>query len=78
MGHRDRRGRGLRTVPGARAPRPTVRGGGAGAGRICRVERLVRFGRDGPEPPRPSDRVGYGPSKLRPRVDEDGTLHYED
>ncbi|MFI8960826.1 DUF5954 family protein [Streptomyces sp. NPDC053493] len=46
--------------------------------RICRVERLVRFGPDGPEGPRPSDVDEYGPQKLHPRMDEDGTLHYEE
>ncbi|MFE1961669.1 DUF5954 family protein [Streptomyces sp. NPDC059479] len=46
--------------------------------RICRVERAVRMGPDGPEPPRPSDRDEYGPMKIHPTMDLDGTLHYDD
>ncbi|WP_221890667.1 DUF5954 family protein [Streptomyces sp. WAC01280] len=46
--------------------------------RICRVERMVRFGPDGPEGPRPSDVDAYGPTKMHPRMDEDGTLHYDE
>ncbi|MFB7026803.1 MULTISPECIES: DUF5954 family protein [unclassified Streptomyces] len=46
--------------------------------RICRVERMVRFGPDGPEGPRPSDIDEYGPTKMHPRMDEDGTLHYDE
>ncbi|MFI2615017.1 DUF5954 family protein [Streptomyces sp. NPDC018584] len=46
--------------------------------RICRTERLVRCGPDGPEPPRPSDVDSYGPMKMHPTMDEDGTLHYDD
>ncbi|MFD0147983.1 DUF5954 family protein [Streptomyces sp. NPDC055721] len=46
--------------------------------RICRVERMVRFGPDGPEGPRPSDVDEYGPAKMHPRMDEDGTLHYDE
>ncbi|WP_030778110.1 DUF5954 family protein [Streptomyces sp. NRRL S-920] len=46
--------------------------------RICRTERLVRVGPDGPEPPRPSDVDSYGPMKMHPTMDEDGTLHYDD
>lgn len=34
--------------------------------RIIRVERLVRFGPDGPEPPRPSDLDPYGPCAIHP------------
>lgn len=45
--------------------------------RICRVERLVRFGADGPEPPRPSDVDDFGPIKMHPTMDEDGSLHYD-
>ncbi|GLW18500.1 hypothetical protein Stsp01_52430 [Streptomyces sp. NBRC 13847] len=44
--------------------------------RICRVERMVRCGPDGPEPPRPSDADHYGPTKMHPRMDEDGTVHH--
>ncbi|MFD5327506.1 DUF5954 family protein [Streptomyces sp. NPDC127092] len=46
--------------------------------RICRVERMIRFGPDGPEGPRPSDVDEYGPQRLHPRMDEDGTLHYDE
>ncbi|MFE6777364.1 DUF5954 family protein [Streptomyces sp. NPDC057702] len=46
--------------------------------RICRIERLVRCGPDGPEPPRRSDVDDYGPMKLHPTMDEDGELHYDD
>ncbi|MFF4352745.1 DUF5954 family protein [Streptomyces sp. NPDC001530] len=46
--------------------------------RICRIERTARFGPDGPEPPRPSDLDDYGPMKMHPTMDEDGTLHYEE
>lgn len=44
--------------------------------RICRIERMIRCGPDGPEPPRPSDLDDYGPTKMHPRMDEDGTLHH--
>ncbi|MFD5746845.1 DUF5954 family protein [Streptomyces sp. NPDC127033] len=46
--------------------------------RVCRIERLLRTGPDGPEPPRPSDQDAYGPMKMHPTMDEDGTLHYDD
>lgn len=46
--------------------------------RICRIERMARFGPDGPEPPRPSDLDDYGPMKMHPTMDEDGTLHHEE
>ncbi|MFC5200148.1 DUF5954 family protein [Streptomyces kaempferi] len=46
--------------------------------RICRIERMVRCGPDGPEPPRPWDQDEYGPTKMHPTMDEDGTLHYDD
>ncbi|GAA5045500.1 DUF5954 family protein [Streptomyces similanensis] len=42
--------------------------------RICRVERMVRTGPDGPEPARPSDVDEYGPMKMHPTMDEDGTI----
>ncbi|WFB09927.1 DUF5954 family protein [Streptomyces sp. LX-29] len=45
--------------------------------RICRVERLVRCGPDGPEPPRRTDVDEYGPSQMHPTMDEDGGLHYD-
>ncbi|MEU1129796.1 DUF5954 family protein [Streptomyces sp. NPDC005900] len=43
--------------------------------RICRTERLVRVGPDGPEPPRPSDQDSFGPMQIHPTMDEDGTIH---
>jgi hypothetical protein len=46
--------------------------------RISRIQRMVRYGPDGPEPPRPSDLDSYGPMKLHPTMDEDGTVHFED
>ncbi|QKW07237.1 hypothetical protein HUT18_13385 [Streptomyces sp. NA04227] len=46
--------------------------------RICRIERLVRVGPDGPETPRPSDQDSYGPMKMHPTMDEDGTIHYDE
>ncbi|MFI6638140.1 DUF5954 family protein [Streptomyces sp. NPDC050504] len=46
--------------------------------RVSRVERLVRMGPDGPEPPRPSDVDEYGPVKIHPRMDEDGTVHRDE
>ncbi|MDN0197235.1 DUF5954 family protein [Streptomyces sp. S.PNR 29] len=45
--------------------------------RICRTERMLRMGPDGPEPPRPSDIDEYGPMKIHPTMDEDGTITYE-
>ncbi|MER5491142.1 DUF5954 family protein [Streptomyces sp. NPDC002490] len=44
--------------------------------RICRVERMIRWGADGPETPRRSDVDHYGPDQMHPRMDEDGTIHY--
>ncbi|GAQ56309.1 DUF5954 family protein [Streptomyces acidiscabies] len=46
--------------------------------RVCRVERVVRMGPDGPETPRPSDVDQYGPSKMHPTLLEDGTVIHED
>jgi len=46
--------------------------------RVCRVERVVRMGPDGPETPRPSDVDRYGPSKMHPTLLEDGTVVHED
>ncbi|QDY77196.1 DUF5954 family protein [Streptomyces qinzhouensis] len=46
--------------------------------RVCRIERAVRCGPDGPEPPRPSDLDSWGPMKLHPTMDDDGTLHYDE
>ncbi|MFC9230922.1 DUF5954 family protein [Streptomyces decoyicus] len=44
--------------------------------RICRIERMIRSGSDGPEPPRPSDQDDYGPTKIHPTMDENGTIHH--
>ncbi|EPH45373.1 DUF5954 family protein [Streptomyces aurantiacus] len=46
--------------------------------RVCRVERMVRLGPDGPEPARPSDVETTEPMKLHPTMDEDGVIHYDD
>lgn len=46
--------------------------------RICRVERLIRMGSDGPEPPRPSDVDEYGPMKIHPTLLEDGTVVFDE
>ncbi|MBW1600222.1 DUF5954 family protein [Streptomyces sp. JJ38] len=46
--------------------------------RICRIERMVRMGPDGPEPARPSDVDDYGPMRMHPAMDEDGTIHYDE
>ncbi|MFI6345583.1 DUF5954 family protein [Streptomyces sp. NPDC050560] len=46
--------------------------------RICRIERMVRCGSEGPEQPRSSDQDSYGPMKMHPTMDEDGTLHHDD
>ncbi|MFE9439947.1 DUF5954 family protein [Streptomyces sp. NPDC006602] len=46
--------------------------------RICRVERMLRTGPNGPETPRPSDVDEYGTMKMYPTMDpKDGTLTYE-
>lgn len=46
---------------------------------VVRTRRVVRIGPDGPESARPSDEEenGYGPSRLHPPMDEDGTVTYE-
>ncbi|MFF3552817.1 DUF5954 family protein [Streptomyces tsukubensis] len=46
--------------------------------RVCRIERAIRCGPDGPETPRASDLDSWGPMKLHPTMDDDGTLHYEE
>ncbi|MFE7313970.1 DUF5954 family protein [Streptomyces sp. NPDC057555] len=46
--------------------------------RIGRARRLLRWGPDGPEGPRPSDVNQHAPSRIHPVLDEDGTIHYED
>ncbi|MBV2354871.1 hypothetical protein KUM39_10915 [Streptomyces sp. J2-1] len=45
--------------------------------RICRIRRLVRWGLDGPEGPRPSDVDSHPPEKMHPFMDEDGVVHPE-
>ncbi|MFE6685134.1 DUF5954 family protein [Streptomyces sp. NPDC057743] len=46
--------------------------------RIGRVRRLVRWGPDGPEGPRPSDVNQQPPSRIHLPLDEDGNIQYED
>ncbi|MFJ6695345.1 DUF5954 family protein [Streptomyces sp. NPDC091272] len=46
--------------------------------RIGRIRRLLRWGPDGPEGPRPSDVNSQDPSQIRPHLDEDGVIHYDD
>lgn len=46
--------------------------------RIVRTRRLLRWGPDGPESPRPSDVNAHVPEALHPRLDEDGTVPYEE
>ncbi|GGT26465.1 hypothetical protein GCM10010222_80340 [Streptomyces tanashiensis] len=43
--------------------------------RIARSRRLLRWGPDGPEGPRPSDPDHHAPAALHPHLDEDGTVH---
>lgn len=45
---------------------------------VCRVERMLRMGPDGPETPRPSDIDEYGPMKIHPTLLDDGTLIYDE
>ncbi|MFD8261325.1 DUF5954 family protein [Streptomyces griseoluteus] len=42
--------------------------------RIARIRRLLRWGIDGPEGPRPSDASGHAPQAMHPRLDEDGKV----
>lgn len=46
--------------------------------RICRVERMLRMGPDGPETPRPSDVDEYGPMKIHPTLLPDGTVVFDE
>ncbi|MEO3974897.1 DUF5954 family protein [Streptomyces sp. CAU 1734] len=41
---------------------------------IARTRRLVRWGPDGPEGPRPSDVNGHPPERIHPDLDEDGNM----
>ncbi|MEU9298632.1 DUF5954 family protein [Streptomyces sp. NPDC048266] len=45
--------------------------------RIARSRRLLRWGPDGPEGPRPSDTSTHTPAVLHPRLDEDGTVRFD-
>ncbi|MFG2551374.1 DUF5954 family protein [Streptomyces sp. NPDC048581] len=45
---------------------------------VCRVERVLRMGPDGPETPRPSDVDEYGPMKIHPTLLDDGTVIHDD
>ncbi|WP_307534807.1 DUF5954 family protein [Streptomyces sp. V3I8] len=45
--------------------------------RICRVERMLRTGPDGPEPPRRSDPETTEPMRIRPLLDEHGVIQPE-
>lgn len=46
--------------------------------RIGRIRRLLRWGPDGPESPRPSDVNRHEPGRVHPPLDEDGNIHYGD
>ncbi|MFF8513618.1 DUF5954 family protein [Streptomyces sp. NPDC015492] len=46
--------------------------------RIARCRSLLRRGSDGPEGPRPSDINTHAPEAPHPRLDEDGTVHFEE
>ncbi|MFB7234838.1 DUF5954 family protein [Streptomyces sp. NPDC056269] len=46
--------------------------------RIARSRRLLRWGPDGPEGPRPSDTSTHAPTALHPRLDEDGAVHFDE
>ncbi|OKJ48610.1 hypothetical protein AMK27_38210 [Streptomyces sp. CB02009] len=46
--------------------------------RIGRARRLLRWGLDGPEGPRPSDINTHAPGALHPPLDEHGTVHFDE
>ncbi|MFD9047949.1 DUF5954 family protein [Streptomyces zaomyceticus] len=46
--------------------------------RIARSRRLLRWGPDGPEGPRPSDTSTHAPAVLHPRLDEEGAVHFDE
>ncbi|MFB7868027.1 DUF5954 family protein [Streptomyces sp. NPDC056069] len=46
--------------------------------RIARSRRLLRWSLEGPERPRPSDTSTHAPAVLHPRLDEDGTVHFDE
>lgn len=45
--------------------------------RIIRTRRMLRWGCDGPEKPRPSDTSEHGPERIHPVLDEDGVVHHD-
>ncbi|MFF9502358.1 DUF5954 family protein [Streptomyces sp. NPDC014656] len=45
--------------------------------RIARSRRLLRWGPDGPEGPRPSDTSAHTPTALHPPLDEDGAVRFD-
>ncbi|MCX5232983.1 DUF5954 family protein [Streptomyces sp. NBC_00233] len=46
--------------------------------RVGRVRRLLRWGPDGPESPRPCDINTHAPQAIHPRLDEHGSVHFDD
>ncbi|MEV5240163.1 DUF5954 family protein [Streptomyces cinnamoneus] len=46
--------------------------------RIARSRRLLRWGPDGQESPRPSDTSTHAPAVLHPQLDDDGTVHFDE
>lgn len=46
--------------------------------RIARTRRLLRWGPDGPEGPRPSDTNSQDPGRIHPPLDEDGNVVIQD
>ncbi|MET9830237.1 DUF5954 family protein [Streptomyces sp. NPDC006385] len=46
--------------------------------RVCRAERMLRMGPDGPETPRPSDVDEYGPMRIHPTLLDDGTVVHDE
>ncbi|MGR7000109.1 DUF5954 family protein [Yinghuangia aomiensis] len=65
------RGRGR---PARRRPAREPAGIAGGVHQLCRTRRLVRWGPDGPEGPRPSDVNSQDPAQLHPRMDDDGNV----
>ena len=46
--------------------------------RVIRSRRMLRWGPDGPEGPRPSDASEHVPERIHPVLDEDGVVHHGD
>ncbi|MEU2376100.1 DUF5954 family protein [Streptomyces misionensis] len=46
--------------------------------RIIRSRRMLRWGADGPEGPRPSDTGDHAPERIHPVLDEDGVVHHDE